>query len=277
MLHNKIMEKILTMKLPLSNSEIHSYFVISDLHSHHLHLPTFNILLNHAKRYEECGLILNGDLFDLVFMMKKNPNYQKWIKRADGCETFFIPEWEKECQIVNLILDDLQKVFKKIIFINGNHDSLRIEEFVQTIPFEYRHHFDYRQALRLQKRGITAVNYGVWLDVGDVSIIHGMYHNVNCHKTHHDECGKSVIFGHIHKGKMMPFKQRKKTHHVWSLPCVSTLCPEYNRKRTNDWDNGYGVLNVRNTGKFNFNLFIVDDDRLVLPTGEIIHADSKVL
>jgi len=266
------MSKVLRMKLPEHPDEIHTYFVVSDLHAQFIHLPTLNILHRHRKIIlnDNVGLIINGDLFDLSFMMSKNPQYKKWIKRSDGFDEFFIPQWEEECHMVNTILDSLQRSFKKIIFINGNHDSLRINEFVKDIPLEYRPHFSYRCKLRLQERGIAVVEYGDWLDVGEVSIIHGMYHNVNCHKTHHEDAGKSVIFGHIHKGKMMPFKQRGKTHHVWSLPCMSTLSPDYTRKRTNDWDNGYGLLHVAFDGTFNFNLFTVWNNRLILPNGVIL-------
>lgn len=269
------MGQILRMKLPTFKNEVHSYFVISDLHAQFLHLPSFKILCQHAKKVPFPALIINGDIFDLPFMMQKNPLFKRWIKRPDGIESFFIPEFQKECAIVNCILDTLLPLFEKIIFINGNHDSLRIESFLSSVPFEYHHHFNYREKLKLDDRKITVVEYGDWLDIGDVSIIHGLYHNKTCHKTHHEDCGKSVIFGHIHKAGMVPFKQRGKTHHVWSLPCMSTLNPEYTRKKTNDWDNGYGLLQVVKDGSFNFNLFTVWGDKLVLPSGEILYGDEK--
>lgn len=265
---------IIRMELPRSQDEIHSYFVASDLHSYHLAKPAFRIMQRHARLVSNPALIINGDLFDLAFMMKKNADYKKWIKRPDGFEEFFIPAWEDECKVVNKILDVAQKTFVKVIFINGNHDGLRIEEFLKDVPHEYKHHFSYKEKLKLKERGIPTIDYGVWLDIGKVSLIHGLYHNKQCHKTHHEDCGKSLIFGHIHKGQMVPFKQRGKTHHVWSLPCMSTLNPDYMRKRTNDWDNGYGLLHVDYKGKFSFNLYTIWNNQLILPNGTILKENG---
>lgn len=269
------MSNVLSMKLPTLKNEIHSYFVISDLHSFHLDKNTLNILVQHAQKVSNPALIINGDLFDLAFMMKKNPNYQKWIKRSEGLEEFFLPKWGEEYDVVNEILDILEKHFVKIIFIGGNHDDLRIDEFKEAIPHEYRYHFSLEEKLRLKMRDITFIPYGVWLDIGDITIIHGLYHNVNCLKSHYDDCGKSLIIGHIHKARKQPFRHRDKTHHAWSLPCMSTLNPGYMRRKSNDWNLGYGLLHVIRNGTFRFNTFIIEDNYLILPSGELLVADKE--
>jgi len=269
------MDNVLKMKLPQTPDEIYHCFVVSDLHSYHLHQPSFDILLQHSKKFKKPYLIINGDLMDFVFLMKKNPSYQKWIKRTDGVDKFFLPEWDKENEVVNNILDMLQKHFVKIVFLAGNHSQPRIEEFIKEIPHDQRPHFDLQKALRLKERAIVYIPYGVWLDVGEISLIHGIYHNVNSHKSHHEICGRSLIFGHIHKAKMVPFKHRGKTHHVWSLPCMSTLNPDYMKKKANDWDLGYGLLHIQWNGKFSFNMFIIEDNQLILPSGTVLYGEEN--
>lgn len=260
------MENVKRLMLP-PVGEIHSYFIASDFHSLFLHLPSFKILQEHSKRVPNCGLIILGDFFDLPFMMKKNPDYMKWIKRPDGFDEFFLPKWAEEVKMCNAMLDCLQKCFGKIIYMGGNHCDLRVNEFKSQIPFEYQPHFDIVRALRLGDRAISFLPYGTWLDVGEVALNHGMWHNVNYLKSAHEECGKSVVMAHVHKLKTQAFKKRGKTCHAWSIPCMSTLSPEYTRRRANDWDNGYGLLHVKDDGSFHFNVFVVNDGKLILPNG----------
>lgn len=261
------MGKIFNISLP-THPEVHSYFIIADLHSLFLHWPTFNIMRKHAKAMPEAACIINGDLFDLPFFMKKNKDFQKHIKYADGMEGFFIPEFGAEIDIVNHILDLLQSVFKRVIYIGGNHDDLRINEFKEVCPSEYRYHFDLKERLRLKKRNIPFVPYGDYLDIGDHTIKHGSYHASTAWKKHYEEAdARNVVVGHIHRSGLHSFHSRGNTKLSWSLPAMCNLDMKYMRKKETNWSNGYGILNVRPDGKCHMNIFHVIEKTLVLPCG----------
>lgn len=73
-----------------------TYFICSDVHTDHIHLPTFKIMLEMSKKYKsKPNLIINGDLLDVDWLFKKNEQYLDYRKRANGIEDFFIPNVEK--------------------------------------------------------------------------------------------------------------------------------------------------------------------------------------
>ena len=156
---------------------------------------------------------------------------------------------------------------------DANHDW-RADNFASKYcPAPYRHHFNLKARLNLEKRNIDHVDYNDWLDVGNVSITHGMYHGTSASKKHYIASGaKSVIYSHVHQYEVRPYVARGKTRHTWSLPAMCNLNPHYLKNSENNWSNGYGVLNVRPSGDFNFNVFTVWDDALVLPNGRYIQA-----
>lgn len=258
------------------NEESKTYFIAGDWHSHAIHRPSLFIMMEMAKQYlpkKRRRLIINGDFLDCPHLMARSPNYKKWIKRSDGMDAFFIPMSEQEIAWGNEVLDQLEKIFSKIIFIEGNHDW-RYRDFMKKAPVDMAHNFDYLAKLKLQDRGIPVVYYNEWLDVGTkLSITHGMYHGTSALKRHYEASGgKSVIFSHVHKAECKSFSVRGDTHHSWSMPAMSTLNPAYIKGRENDWSNGFGVLNLHKDNSFNFNIMNVWNDRLMLPCGKIIKA-----
>lgn len=264
--------KITKLKLPRKN-EIHSYFLAGDWHSFHLCDSSYSILkksaLNIPKKQRK--LVINGDFLDCVHLMKKNEEFQLNIKRANGIQEYFLPETEKEFQWGNQILDELQKVFPEIIFVSGNHDW-RYNWFMQAhSPVAYRHNFCLKTGLNLKSRNILFVDYNNWLDIGNLSITHGMFHGTSAVKKHFEACGgRSVVFSHVHKLECKPFVCRGETRQSWSLPAMCGLNPEYIKNTENNWSNGFGLAQFKNNGNFNMNIFQIWDNELIWPDGTII-------
>jgi len=265
----------ITYVKPPRKGEISTYFIAGDWHSEHMSLPTFDIMLQVAKKLPKSKrkLIINGDFMDCPHLMPRSPMYKKWIKRSDGIEDYFLPKTEEEFSWANDTLDALQSFFSEIIFVEGNHDW-RYRDFMKVAPAAYSHNFNYELQLRLKERKIKVVYYNDWLDLGKkLCITHGMYHGSTCHKRHYEACGgNNVIFSHVHRYEVKAFPVRNDTRQAWSLPAFCDLNPHYIRNSENNWSNGFGVINLRHDHTFNFNVFQVWDNRLVLPDGKIIEG-----
>jgi predicted phosphodiesterase len=250
------------------------WFIAGDWHYDQLSPACFEILIKHALSVPEKhrNLIINGDFLDLALFMPKNSDFQIWCNRKDGIEMFFLPEYEKEIKWGNDTLDALQSVFKKIIFVFGNHDKPRVDFFVNNHCQEaYKPHFNLVANLNLVKRNIGWVEYNDWLDIGNLTVTHGMSHGSTCIKKHYElSGGRNVVFSHVHTAECKTFASRGVTRAVWSLPSMANLNPHYIKNSDVSWQNGYGTFTMKPNGNFNMNIHLVIDNELCLPNGEII-------
>lgn len=263
-----------TLKLP---KEPQMWFVASDWHGHHLHIPSFNLLLKHSNLLpkKQRNLIIGGDFFDFVEFMPKDAGFQQWKDRKDGVDEFFLPAYEREISWGNDTLDALQSHFNHVIIIWGNHDTPRIDHFLSKFcPEGYKPNFNLEKSLRLKERGIGSINYNDWLDFGELSITHGMYHGPSAHKKHFIASGgRNCLFGHVHSSECETFAARGNSRSVWSLPAMCGLNPHYIKNSEVSWQNGYATVFMKPNGNFNLNTHLVFDNQLLLPTGEILCSE----
>jgi len=261
-----VIHKITTVKLP-PKGEYHNYIIAGDWHSHALHKASYEILKQYALRippHLRC-LIINGDFLDCPHLMARDENFKKWAKRPEGIDEYFIPLSEEEFKWGNDVLDELSKIFPRIIFIEGNHE-VRYNWFMHSkfCTEAYAHNFDIKKQLKLEERNIHFTPYNNWLDIGKVAITHGQYHGSTCLKKHFEAAGKSVIFSHIHHADSKSFAHRGERKKVWSLPAMCELNPEYMKNRDSNWSNGFGHLTVKPNGNFQFNVHEIWDDELII-------------
>lgn len=268
------MSRVTEVALP-KKGDVITYFIASDWHTDAMHRPSFEILKKHAKlvpRHQR-RLIINGDFMDCVHLMMDNTTMNRAAKCVYTIEQILIPETEYEIQWANDILDECQKVFDYIYFIEGNH-SYRYRKWIDHCPHAYAHHFDYVKLLDLKGRGIPHVNYNDYLDISpNLTITHGSKHGRNHNKQHYEMVYQSIIYGHVHHHNCTSFSVRGIPHKSWSLPCMSDLAPAYQMKRgENNWTNGYATANVKSNGNFNVHIHEIYDDELVLPHGKILRV-----
>jgi hypothetical protein len=174
----------------------------------------------------------------------------------------------------NEILDRLQKVFSKIIYIDGNHCETRVKNFREKYAsVNTKHIFNSYLQMKLDQRRIEYINYNDWLDIGELSITHCMYHGSSCHKKHYLAAGgNSVVFSHVHHVETHSYVSRGKTKMSWSLPAMCSLNPEYLKNQEQNWSNGYGTIHFRPNGFFNLYIHNIWDNQLILPSGHVIVA-----
>ena len=169
----------------------------------------------------------------------------------------------------NKILDELQKDFDYIYFLEGNHDW-RYRNFMNKAPFAYKHNFDYIERLNLKERGIPIVYYNDWLDIGHLSVTHGMWHNTTALEKHAKSAGwRNVIFSHVHKSESKCLLKRNDTIKAYSLPAMCNLAPEYLKNKDGNWMNGFGEATFFDDGSFSYHNHDVINEKLAIQ-GKII-------
>jgi|GEM_PF-6880564 len=261
------MEKITTVELP--KSSIHQYLIISDVHSDHYCENTWNTLLRHLKllKRSKRRVIIAGDFLDCVHLMGKKTDLKKIAASNPILESVIIPESEKEFQWGNDRLDELQELTDHIYFLEGNHDW-RYRNFADNYaPAAYVHNFDLSIQLRLKEREIVFIGYNDWLDIGNLSITHGMFHGTTHNKKHYEACRKNVIYGHVHHHNCTSFFSRGDAKKAWSLPCACKLNPDYRKNTDSNWTNGYASIMMKPNGNFNLHIHEIFDNELYLPNG----------
>lgn len=265
------MRKVNKLLLP-TNGNMHHYVIAGDWHAKFLCQNTFEKLLKYSETLpkEDMALIINGDLLEADFLMQRCPEFKKNL-RYKNFEEYFVPKADEEIEIVNAILDKLQKYFNHIFFLSGNHDFPRYDLISEIVPIAYKHNFDIRNRLKLKERGISFYEYNDWLDIGNVSVTHGMFHGTTCLKKHFEACEfRNVIFSHVHSAESKAFASRGKTRKSWSLPAMCNLNPAYIKNRDINWTNGFGSLHVFPDGDFNFYTHEVHNGKICLPSGVVL-------
>jgi len=265
------MTKVTKLALPKSGHV--NAIIAGDWHSHHIHKPSVKALGNVADQWDKNNrlLIINGDFLDVEYLMAKQESFKININRQNGIEEYFLPLLEDEMAWGNNMLDQLQKVFKKIIFISGNHDW-RIDWFGESkfCPHAYKHHFNLKLGLNLKKRDIDFIGYNNWLDWGALSITHGMFHGTSACKNHFEASGgRNVIFSHVHQFEAKSFRSRGETKRSFSLPAMCHLNPEYIKNTDNNWTNGFASIHMKANGHFNTYVYEIWDDQIILPNGKL--------
>jgi hypothetical protein len=248
------------------------YFLASDWHSHHLSQSSYSILKQHAKIVPKQSrkLVIVGDFMDCEHLMGKPHELRKTGRDTDRLESDIIPKTEAEFLWANETLDELQKIFSEIIFVEGNHDW-RYRNFIKnyvTIP--YRHNFDYEFQLDLKARGIKTIYYNDYLDIGELSITHGMFHGRNHNTQHFMATTRNIIYGHVHHHNCTSFFHRGNARKAWSLPAMCELNPIYIKNRDVNWSNGYAFVAMKPNGNFNLHIHEVFDNELILPNGKLL-------
>ena len=257
-----------------SSGEIHTYIVASDWHSEFINVPTYNILKKFARTIprSQRRLIINGDFLDAPYLMKKKSEFKKFTTCFEGMETYFLPYAEREFEWGNKILDEMQNLFDYIYFIGGNHCCFRYEMFMhEYCPSAYRHNFNLPLQLKFRERGIPHIKYNSWLDIGKLSITHGMFHGASALKRHWEASGgRNTVFGHVHHDDCKTFRARGDSVKSWSLPAMCDLNPDYIKNSDVNWTNGFMTINMKSNGNFNAHTHNVWDNELILPNGKLI-------
>lgn len=181
-----------------------------------------------------------------------------WLK--DKRQTLEGQRLAKDAEKANILLDDIQKLTKKIIFLEGNHEDW-IRQAINSNP-QLEGLIDLEVLLKFKARPkiIQVEEYGGVANLGKLWFTHGMYVTQNHARAHVEAFGRSIVYGHTHDvqlyTKVSPIDIDDK-HMGLSLGCLADKNPEYNKNRPNKWVHAVGLGTVRNNGGFNIDPIII--------------------
>ena len=225
------------------------WLVIPDLHwdgREELH-PSYLLVKKFAKSFKPDGIVFLGDLFDFAYISSFNKELLKTISGKT-----FIADYD----LGNKELDYWQKLAKKIIIRQGNHDR-RVDIVVDKNPIlegmiEVEKNLDYKG---------RKVEYYKETDMptqlGNVYFIHGWYTNIHHAKKHVEKMAGNIIYGHTHQvmSHTLILPAFNKEISAWSMGCLTDKNPEWRRGVPTAWAHAFGILYLDDDD--NFNLYTV--------------------
>jgi predicted phosphodiesterase len=217
--------------------------ILSDIHIPYHSIQALTAALQHLKKSQVDGILLNGDTIDFYGLSRfmKDPR-----KRSVS----------HELKAVNEFLDILQKQFPKakIIYKLGNHD-IRYEHFLMHKAPELLGiaEFEFKNLLKLQSRGIELVGDKRIMKANKLNIIHGhefggsVFSPVNIARGLFLKGKVSAIQGHNHQvSEHTEPNMDGEITTTWSLGCLSELHPEY--LPINKWSHGVATVELDGNG-----------------------------
>jgi predicted phosphodiesterase len=241
---------------PLVIDEPGKWLVLSDIHfPYHSELA-----LNSAVQFgleDDCDcVLLNGDILDCA-------QISRFVAERGAVDLI------DEIDMTRAFLADLSKAFPKgrIIFKTGNHED-RLHTYLmgnarQAAKLRY---MDWPSQLGLPELDIEFVGNKRKIYMGDLTVVHGHEFSggggVNPARWLYLQISDCGLMGHLHRSSS--HKGRRVRGYVastWSTGCLCDLSPTY--AACNQWDHGFGTIELRGGGDFQYT------PHEVLPSGKV--------
>ena len=261
-----------------------NYLVLSDVHDFDMDQVAFSLALQAFDRFpkKQRKIILLGDILDFPWLFKGNPEFQSALKYRDF-DDFFVPNMEAT---VNWFDDFYSKLLKyvdspnDIYFMEGNHEQrCEREYFASKIPVHYRHFFDLKTVLNVEKQGFNHFRCNTWFKMvcskmPPLFLTHGQKCGSNPTKKHFDLAHSSVMFGHTHEIGVHSFNNIENTMISYNNPC---LCIEENAKyleqKVTNWSVGFSEIQTNGTSYF-VNIHNIWNNELMID-GTVLSGNRK--
>lgn len=212
--------------------------ILSDIHFPYYDKQALDIAVESLIKWDVDCVILNGDTIDMyqASSFEKDPRQRS-------------PKYEFD--LVREFIDQLSKLFPKIIYKLGNHCERyekkilqRLPEFIDlqwfNIDFALHYGKDYKIEVVRDKRIIKA---------GGLNILHGhetakgFIAPVNVARGFYLKTKANVIAGHHHRvSEHLETDINGNTVGAWSMGCLCELHPKY--MPINNWQHGFAVIEV---------------------------------
>lgn len=233
--------------------------VIGDLHiPYHSKSAIIAAIDAGINRYAADTVLLNGDTADFfsVSFWEKDPRKRRFAEELKAVAEF---------------IEELRNRFPKarIIFKEGNHEE-RWERymFVKAPELLGVPEFSLKLMLKLDKFGVELVGDKLPIRLGDLNVIHGHEYKfaisnpVNPARGLFLRAKEYAMCNHFHQSSSHSERTiAQKNRGTWSLGCLCDLHPDY--APMNNWNHGFGFVEVFNNGKFNVeNKFISESGKV---------------
>jgi predicted phosphodiesterase len=196
------------------------------------------IAVNHAiEKGHTDWLLINGDFLDCYQL-------SRWERdpRRRG--------FSGELEIAKAVLKDLAKVFKRLIYKEGNHET-RYERYLKIKAAELLgvKEFRLRRLLKLKTLGYEYVSSNRVIQIGKLNVLHGheyafaISNPVNPARGLFLRAKASAICSHFHQTSQHTEADiRRSPTSCWSIGALCDLSPEY--APLNKWNHGFALASV---------------------------------
>lgn len=202
----------------------------------------YEVVKKFLKSYKPDEIVLLGDFMDCEAL-------SHWTK--DKLRGIDGRKYKHECDFANKELDKLQKLTKKITYLEGNHEAW-VEQYIDRNP-EMEGLIEIPNQLNLKKRNIKWYPYNSLYKIGHCYLTHGSYATKYHTQKHLQAFGCNLVYGHVHRPQsdMINMKQIEPTM-AYALGCLCNHEPSYMKGKPANWMHGFGILEVdTNDGTFN--------------------------
>ena len=175
--------------------------------------------------------------------------------------------YKKDIDSVNLLLDRHDALSPKShkYYIMGNHED-RVRTYVEYHPTTDGV-FDYIVDTRLLERNYNITPNNKTLKIGKALLMHGFnaskYHSGYMSTTY----PKTMYYGHTHDVQTHSYVSpidHKEVRVASSLGCLCSLNPMWLRGKPNKWVNAFGMLWVKDNGKFQMDIkYVINGETIV--------------
>ncbi len=235
--------------------KVHKFVAWPDTHIPYHDPPSVATALKIVEWYRPETIVILGDFMDCTPV-------SHWLKEKK--KTTEGMRLKKDFDVANKLIDKMTSYgCKHLVYLEGNHEDWihdaidRNPEFDGLINLEIGLKFDERRAKGLK---ITQLRYGKCWNLGKLWFTHGLYLNQSHAKSHVDNFGRSIVYGHTHTvqlhTKVSPMDVNDK-HLGLSLGCLADKNAQYMENRPSAWVHALGVGAVRTDRTFNIDPIMI--------------------
>lgn len=219
-----------------------NYIIIADAHAPFINMKAWKSMISIIKDIKStiAGIVYAGDFLDLNSLSF----YDKGKMPLPGIDLSF--EYKQSSKFFNLVERELPKHCYRA-FLFGNHEDRALRHLKTPDGQRYGERLlSPVYNLDLQNRGYEILTN--WVEdevhIGDLTIIHGAFHNDHVAKKHLDVFKKNIAFGHVHRQQIY----RTRNHKAYSIGCMLDInAPAFNyatKSMKETWSTGFAIASV---------------------------------
>lgn len=199
-----------------------------------------------AKWYKPDEIVLLGDFMSIDALSGYDLSKKRKIEGQ---------RYEKELDVAQIEIDELLKICKNIVWLEGNHED-RVERYLDDHP-ELEGMLEIPHRLKLNKCGIQWIKYGHEVKRSKLVLSHGIYYNASFAKKTALEYGCCIAVGHTHRFQVYTYfpKKQKYPFVCYGLGTLGDVDPEYAKGKPTGHLNQFAIVEY---SERQFNLFPIN-------------------
>ena len=233
--------------------------VFPDIHFPNHDEKAFKCALNVIKAVKPSAFLLLGDFAD-----GESVSHWRWKRRKRPPLEYQLPEIDTEVKEVNKGLDRIDNVLESVgcakkAVAQGNHE-VWYDNFVEENPYLTK--YTSKRIFKMVERGYKWTKYGEYFKVFGSKLFAyhgGHYAGINHCRTHAQNLGASVIYGHTHDSQKAVVQHLSGSHMAHSLGCLTDFNKGYLKGRPTNWSHNVAVIDIFSNGNWNMQVLEIHD------------------